>query len=132
MNRNIENRYLGCPWYMNDKVRKFKDEQITILGTSVTSPFQLGEITGHFQSLIEHSLVTLLRLQNKMRLCYGYFDKDSVRTILEMREVLRTTYCFVETENSQNLHIYYQHNIKLSCLLYKLCQQNLKKQETKR
>ena len=127
MNRNIENRYLGCPWYMNDKVRKFKDEQITILGTSVISPFQLGEITGHFQSLIEHSLVTLLRLQNKMRLCYGYFDKDSVRTILEMREVLRTTYCFVETENSQNLHIYYQHNIKLSCLLYKLCQQNLKK-----
>ena len=117
-----EDNYLGCPWNMNDKIN---DKKITLLGKLVSSPFQLGEITGNFQSLIEHTLVTLLRLQNKMRTCYGYLNKESVKTILEMREVLRTTYCFVETQNSKNLHIYYQQNIKLSCLLYKLCRHDL-------
>ena len=102
---STENNYLGCYWNLSEFTRKPNDHQIFLLTRMVPSPFQLGEITNQFQSLLEHTLVTLLQIQHIMQKSYGYRNKKATNNIMHMRELLRTTYCFINTKGSKNPHI---------------------------
>ena len=127
---STENTYLGCHWNLSEFTRKPDDHQIFLLTRMVPSPFQLGEITNQYQSLLEHTLVTLLRIHNKMQKSYGYLNRKVIINIMHMRELLRTTYCFINSKGSKNPHIYYQQNLKLALTLCQLCNEDVQSLES--
>jgi len=101
--------YLGCPW-LKDDILSFE----LLHGVVAPSPLKLGEMSGCFQSKIEHSLFTLKRLiykMSKIRHIVWREFQDEVKRIDQILDIMReeeirASYLvfdprFIQTENTE-------------------------------
>ena len=122
-----KNSCLGCPWSNTaHSIGGFNSSVIMIYGSKAPSPFQLGEITGRYDSLIEHTLVILQRLHHKMFKIYRYWNKEFGSKLVIIRDLIRASYCFMPTQRSKNPHNLYRYDMILSLLIRQLYTRSLK------